>query len=131
MNEKVIAEFRSNAGVVGGYFEGKPVLLLHHTGAKSGTERVSPLMYNTDGDRLVIFASKAGAETNPDWYHNLLANPDVEVEVGTERFAARATVLEGAERDRLWEKQKAEFDQFAGYEAATSRTIPVIVLDRR
>jgi deazaflavin-dependent oxidoreductase (nitroreductase family) len=131
MNQEIIAEFRANDGVVGGYFEGKPVLLLHHTGAKSGTERVNPLMYNTDGDKIVIFASMGGAPKNPDWYHNLKANPDAEIEIGTDRYPVRATEVEGDERDRLWEKQKAEWDQFAGYEAATTRTIPVITLTRR
>lgn len=113
--------------MVGGYFEGKPVLLLHHIGAKSGTERVSPLMYNTDGDQLVIFASKAGAETNPDWFHNLRANPDVEVEVGAEQFPVKAKAVEGAERERLWDRQKAEFDQFAGYEAGSTYKVTKLV----
>jgi deazaflavin-dependent oxidoreductase (nitroreductase family) len=117
--------------VVGGFFEGKPVVLLHHTGAKSGAERVSPLMYSTDGDRVLIFASKGGAPTNPDWFHNLRANPDTEIEIGTERRAVRAVEVTGADRDRLWEQQKAEYPQFAEYEQATTRTIPVIALEPR
>lgn len=130
MNDNIIEEFRANRGIVGGYFEGKPVLILHHTGAKSGTERVTPLMYNTDGDRLVIFASMAGAPNNPNWYHNLLANPKATVEVGTETFEVKVEEPSGGDRDRLWEKQKAEFPQFADYEAKTSRTIPVLLLER-
>jgi deazaflavin-dependent oxidoreductase (nitroreductase family) len=130
-NQQIIDDFRANAGVVGGFFEGKPVVLLHHTGAKSGAKRVSPLMYNTDGDRVVIFASKGGAPTNPDWFHNLRANPDTEIEIGTERRAVRAVEITGADRDRLWEKQKAEYPQFAEYEQATTRTIPVIALEPR
>jgi deazaflavin-dependent oxidoreductase (nitroreductase family) len=130
-NQQIIDDFRANAGVVGGFFEGKPVVLLHHTGAKSGAKRVSPLMYTTDGDRVVIFASKGGAPTNPDWFHNLRANPDTEIEIGTERRAVRAVEVTGADRDRLWEKQKAEYPQFAEYEQATTRTIPVIALEPR
>jgi deazaflavin-dependent oxidoreductase (nitroreductase family) len=130
-NQQIIDDFRANAGVVGGFFEGKPVVLLHHTGAKSGAERVSPLMYSTDGDRVLIFASKGGAPTNPDWFHNLRANPDTEIEIGTERRAVRAVEVTGADRDRLWEQQKAEYPQFAEYEQATTRTIPVIALEPR
>jgi deazaflavin-dependent oxidoreductase (nitroreductase family) len=129
-NTGIINEFRANDGVVGGFFEGKPILLLHHTGAKSGVERINPLMYNKDGDNLVIFASKGGAPTNPDWFHNVSANPDVEVEVGTEHFSAKAVEATGAKRDELWEKQKNDYPQFAGYEENTDRTIPVIVLER-
>ena len=131
MNAQVIKEFRANAGAVGGYFEGKPVLLLHHTGAKSGTRRVTPLMYNVDGDKLVIFASKGGAPGHPDWYRNLSANPETQVEVGTDTLDVTARDAQGDERDRLWEQQKAEYPQFADYEKATDRVIPVIVLDRR
>ena len=128
-NQKIIEEFRANGGKVGGQFEGAPLLLLHTTGAKTGTERVSPVMYQQDGDRLVVFASKAGAPTNPDWYHNVRANPDVTVEVGTETVAARARVAEGEERERLWSRQKAEWPGFADYEKKTSRTIPVVILE--
>jgi deazaflavin-dependent oxidoreductase (nitroreductase family) len=128
-NKKIIEEFRANGGKVGGQFEGAPLLLLHSKGAKTGTERVSPVMYQQDGDRLVVFASKAGAPTNPDWYHNVSANPDVTVEVGTETIAARARVAEGEERERLWSRQKAEWPGFADYEKKTSRTIPVVILE--
>ncbi len=129
-NTGIINEFRANAGVVGGMFEGKPVLLLHHRGARSGTVRINPLMFNRDGDRIVIFASKGGAPTNPDWFHNIVANPEVEVEVGTERFTAKASVVDGDTREKLWVKQKTEYPQFAEYEARTDRVIPVIVLER-
>lgn len=128
-NAKIIKEFRANDGRVGGQFEGMPLLLLHHTGAKSGTERVNPLVYRQDGDRLVVFASKAGAPTNPDWFHNLLAHPSTEVEVGTERKSVRARVADDDERERLWSLQKAEYPGFADYERKTSRQIPVVILE--
>jgi deazaflavin-dependent oxidoreductase (nitroreductase family) len=131
MNAKVIKEFRANAGVVGGYFEGKPVLLLHHTGAKSGTVRVSPLMFNVDEDNFVIFASKGGAPTHPDWYRNVLANPNAQIEVGTDTLDVAVREAKGDERTRLWDRQKAEYPQFADYEAGTEREIPVLVLERR
>mgnify|MGYP005815145933 CR=1 FL=1 len=131
-NSGVIAEFRDNAGKVGGPFEGAPMVLLHHTGAKSGIERVTPLMYRPDGDRIVIFASKAGAPDHPAWFHNLVANPETTIEIGDETgVAVRATVLEGEERERLWNAQKTEVPQFAEYEAsAGDRVIPVVALDR-
>jgi deazaflavin-dependent oxidoreductase (nitroreductase family) len=129
-NTAIIEEFRANAGVVGGFFEGKPVLLLHHKGAKSGVERVNPLMYNTEGGQLVVFASKGGAPSNPDWFHNLVANPRTEVEVGADRYPVVARVVTGEARDRIWARQKQEYPQFAEYEASTDRTIPVVVLDR-
>jgi deazaflavin-dependent oxidoreductase (nitroreductase family) len=129
-NREVIEEFRANAGAVdeamGGYFEGKPMLLLHTTGAKTGAERVTPLMYLDDGDRRFVFASKGGAPDNPDWFYNLKANPDVAVEVGTERYPARATVITGPERDRIYAAQVAVLPQFGDYEKSTSRTIPVV-----
>ena len=128
-NEKVINEFRANGGKVGGMFEGASVLLLHHTGAKSGTERVNPLMYQPVGDSFAIFASKAGAPTNPDWYYNLAAHPDTTVEVGTETVQVRARVTGPDERDPIWEKQKAVNPGFAEYETnAAPRQIPVIVV---
>jgi deazaflavin-dependent oxidoreductase (nitroreductase family) len=130
-NAQIVEEFRSNAGVVGGVFAGKPLLLLHSTGAKSGMPRLNPLMYQKVDGGYAIFASKAGAPTNPDWYHNVLANPDVEIEVGTERLALRAREADTAERDPIWTRQKTEFPQFADYEAATDRTIPVIILEAR
>ncbi|MDZ7678491.1 MAG: nitroreductase family deazaflavin-dependent oxidoreductase [Acidimicrobiales bacterium] len=130
-NAKVIAEFRENGGKVGGPFEGAPMVLVHHTGAKTGTERINPLMCRIEGDRVYIFASKAGAPDNPDWYHNLLAHPETTIEIGDESdVAVRVTELAGAERDRVWEQQKAAFPQFADYEANTDRTIPVLALDR-
>ena len=129
-NKAIIKEFRENAGKVGGDFEGAPLLILHTTGAKSGKERENPLMYLPDGDDTYVFASKAGMPTNPDWYHNLVANPQVKVEVGTETYDATARVLEGDERDRIWTEQKQRFPQFAEYEKTATRTIPVIALDR-
>ena len=129
-NDGIVDEFRSNDGEVGGVFTGKPLLLLHHKGARTGTVRVSPLMYQRVGESYAVFASKGGAETNPDWYHNLLAHPEVEIEVGSGRFDVRARVAEGEEQEEIWERQKREFPQFAGYEQKTSRNqIPVIVLD--
>ena len=129
-NAKIIEEFRSNAGVVGGPFAGATVLLLHHTGAKTGTERVSPLVYQPVGDRYAIFASKGGAPTNPDWYHNVVAHPDVSIEVGTQTMPAKARVLGGSEREEIWDRQKRERPNFADYEVkAGARQIPVILLD--
>jgi len=106
-NTKIIEEFRATGGKVGGQFDGAPLLLLHSTGAKSGQDRVAPVMYLADGDDLVVFASKAGADTNPDWFHNLKANPDTRVEIGPDTVAVQARVAEGEERDRLFDRQKA------------------------
>ena len=128
-NRNVIEEFRTNDGVVGGMFEGATLLLLHHTGAKSGTERVNPLVYLRDGDTYVIFASKAGAPNSPDWYHNLRANPDTTIEVGSQSIPVKARVAEGDERERLWSAQKEVAPQFAEYESKTDRVIPVVVLE--
>ena len=128
-NRGVIDEFRANDGVVGGMFEGMNLLLLHHTGAKSGTERVNPLVYMRDGDNYVIFASKAGAPTSPDWYHNLRANPHTTIEVGVQSIPVTARVAEGDERERLWTAQKEVAPQFAEYESKTDRVIPVVVLE--
>lgn len=130
-NRAIIEEFHANAGKVGGPFENTPILLLHHLGARSGTERVNPLAYRRDGEAFVIFASKAGAPTNPDWYHNLLAHPDATIEVGTETIPVRARVAEGEERERLWSAQKIDAPGFADYESRTERQIPVVVLERR
>lgn len=130
-NRQVIEEFRANAGKVGGQYESIPLLLLHTTGAKSGQQRINPLAYTTDGERLVIIASKGGAPTSPDWYHNIVAHPDVTVEVGTETFEARATIAEGAERDELYAKQAALMPNFASYQEKTTRKIPVVVLTRK
>ncbi len=129
-NAGVIKEFRENGGVVGGQFAGAPLILLTTTGAKSGQPRTSPLAYDTDGDRIVIFASKAGAPTNPDWYHNLVAHPEVTVERGTDKFQARASVAEGAERERLYNRMAAQMPGFAEYQRNTTRVIPVVVLER-
>ena len=130
-NDKVIAEFRANQGRVGGQFEGAPLLLLHSTGAKSGQERVHPMMYQAVGNGFAVFASKAGADTNPDWYHNLRAHPDARIEVGTETLDVTARVLDADEREPIWEEQKARYPGFADYEAKTDRVIPVVMLDRR
>ena|SRR2546422_7887422 len=130
-NRQTIEEFRANRGKVGGMWEGRPLLLLTTTGAKSGQRHTNPVMYLPDGDRLLIFASKGGTPTHPDWYHNLLAHPEVTVEVGTEIYEATATVITGGKRDQLYAKQAALFPQFADYQARTTRKIPVIALERR
>jgi deazaflavin-dependent oxidoreductase (nitroreductase family) len=130
-NKRIIEEFHANKGKVGGMFERTPLLLLHHTGARSGTVRVNPLAYATDGDdRLVVFASKGGSPTNPDWFHNLKANPRATVEVGTETIEVQARVAEGDERERLWSRQTKVAPGFAEYQKKTRREIPVIVLER-
>ncbi len=130
-NAQIIEEFRANDGRVGGMFEGAPMLVLHSTGAKSGRERVSPLMYQAVDGHYAIFASKAGAPDNPDWYHNLLANPDASVEVGTELVEVTARVTDAEEREPIWTRQKQQYSNFADYERNTSRTIPVVVLEPR
>jgi len=127
-NARIIDEFHANEGVVGGMFEGVPLLLLHHTGAKSGKTRINPLAYQSDGGRYVVFASKGGAPTNPDWYHNLRANPDVTIEVGTDTLAAVASEATGEERERLFRTQVANVPQFGEYEKQAGREIPVIIL---
>ena len=130
-NAGIIEEFRANAGKVGGYFEGRPLLLLHTRGRTSGAERVNPLAYRMVGDRYAVFGSKGGAPDHPDWVRNIEASPDVEVEVGTDRFAGRAEVLwDGPERDGIYAAQAAEWESFADYEQKTDRTIPVILIDR-
>lgn len=128
-NTSIIDEFRANGGKVGGPFQGANMLILHSTGAKSGQDRVHPLVYQDAGNDVVIFASAGGAPRNPSWYHNLLANPAATIEIGTETVPVRARVTEGAERDRLWTRQKELAPGFADYEARTSRQIPVIVLE--
>ena len=128
-NAQIIEEFHAHDGVVAGPFEGAKLLLLHHTGAKSAKRYVTPLVYRPDGDRYVIFASKAGAPTNPDWYHNLKANPSVSVEVGTDTLPVRAADAEGGERDALFSAQVRDMPHFAEYQkSAGDRTIPVVVL---
>ena len=125
-NTRIIEDFRANEGRVGGQFEGAPLLLLHTIGARSGTERVNPMMYlDLDGHRYV-FASKAGADTNPDWYHNLLAHPEVTVEEGTETYRATATPISGPERDRVYQEQARRYPGFAEYQSKTTRVIPVV-----
>jgi deazaflavin-dependent oxidoreductase (nitroreductase family) len=129
-NGKIIAEFRANGGKVGGPFAGADMLLLHHTGARSGTQRVTPLAYQRVGDSFAVFGSKAGAPENPAWYHNLLAYPDTSIEVGTRTLPVRARVAEPAEGDVIWDRQKQRAPHFAQYEEkAAPRKIPVIVLD--
>jgi deazaflavin-dependent oxidoreductase (nitroreductase family) len=130
-NRAIIEEFRANDGKVGGPFEGAPVLLLTATGAKSGERRTTPVMYLPDGDRMVIFASKAGAPENPGWYHNLRANATATVEVGSETVEVEAVVTEGDERERLFRKQADLYPQFADYEQKTTRQIPVVALQRK
>jgi len=128
-NAKIIQEFRANGGKVGGPFEGAPILLLHTTGAKSGKERVNPMMYRQVGGTYAVFASKAGAPTNPDWYHNLVANPAVRVEIGAQTLDLTARVASSAEREPIWAAQKADYPGFAEYEHKTSRQIPVVILE--
>jgi deazaflavin-dependent oxidoreductase (nitroreductase family) len=127
-NAKIIEEFHTNEGRVSGMFEGMPLLLLHHTGAKSGKSRINPLAYQSDGGRYVVFASKAGAPTNPDWYYNLKAHPKVTIEVGTDTIEAVADEATGEERERLFRAQAERVTQFAEYERKAGRVIPVMVL---
>ena len=129
-NKAIIDEFRANGGKVGGPFAGRTLLLLHTIGAKSGQKRINPVACITDGDRLVIIASKGGAPTNPDWYYNIVANPLVTVEVGTKQFQARAAVSAEPERTRLYNQMVAMMPGFAEYQTKTTRVIPVITLTR-
>jgi len=130
-NRKMIEEFHANGGKVGGMWEGRPLLLLTTTGAKSGQRHTTPTMYLPDGDRLLVFATKSGAPSHPDWYHNLVAHPEVTVEVGNETYEATATILKGEERDRLYARQAELYPQFGEYQKRTTRKIPVIALERR
>lgn len=128
-NGKIIAEFRANGGKVGGMFAGADLLLLHHTGVRSGAERITPLAYQRVGESFAVFASKAGAPSNPDWYHNLMSHPETSVEVGTDTVPVTARLAEPAERDVIWTRQKERSPQFAGYEEkAAPRKIPVVLL---
>jgi deazaflavin-dependent oxidoreductase (nitroreductase family) len=127
-NANVIEEFRANGGKVGGWFDDKSVLILHTTGARSGLERVIPLVYRKEGDRVFIFASKGGSHAHPDWYHNLKANPTVSVEIGAGTSSATAVEIVGNERDAVYARQAAAIENFAEYQAGTDRTIPVIEL---
>ena len=130
MNDQIIEEFRANEGVVGGFFAGKPLLLLHNTGAKSGAARINPLVYGTEGDNFVIAASKGGADSHPDWFYNVQANPDVMVEVGTRKVSARAQVVpEGERRTALYLQLENILSNFTDYKHKTERVIPVIVLE--
>jgi len=127
-NARNIAEFRANHGKLGGSFAGAPLLLLHTVGARSGQARVNPMMYLPDDGRYLVFASKAGSDHNPDWYYNLLAHPDVRIEVGDEVLDVHATELQGQERDDRYAQQARLYPGFAGYQRKTSRVIPVIAL---
>ncbi len=129
-NKQIIEEFRANGGKVGGQFAGASLILLTTLGAKSNQPRINPLVYSKDGDNIVIIASKAGAPTNPDWYYNILAHPEVTVELGAERFQARAVVPERQERDRIFNQVAAQMPGFGEYQRNTSRIIPVVVLER-
>lgn len=130
-NKGIIEEFRTNGGVVGGHFEGMNLLLVHTTGAKSGRERINPVAQISDGDRYVIIASKGGAPTSPDWYYNLKANPEVTIEVGTQKFPALATITEEPERSELFEKMASQYPGFEDYKEKTKRVIPVVILTRQ
>jgi deazaflavin-dependent oxidoreductase (nitroreductase family) len=130
-NRRMIEEFRANAGRVGGMWEGRPLLLLTTTGAKSGQRRTNPVMYLREGDRLFVFASKAGAPTHPDWYHNLLAHPDVTVEIDDQTYDAVAKPVTGEERDRIYTMWAERYPQFREYQEKTTRMIPVIELEPR
>jgi deazaflavin-dependent oxidoreductase (nitroreductase family) len=129
-NRKLIEDFRASRGASDDPFAGRPLLLLSTTGAKSGQRRITPLMYVPDGERLLVIASNAGAPTHPDWYRNLLAHPEAIVEVGADTFGARAVVLEGPERQQLWDKIAASYPFFTDHQAKISREIPVIALER-
>jgi deazaflavin-dependent oxidoreductase (nitroreductase family) len=125
-NSGVITEFRKNRGKVGGNFEGAPLLLITHKGARTGKSRTNPVMYFKDGNRYLVFASKGGADTNPDWYHNLKKHPDVQIEVGDETIDVHAEELKGAERDKFYARQSKLYPQFAEYEKKAKRVIPII-----
>lgn len=129
-NRGIIEQFRANEGKVGAPFEGAPLLILHSTGAKSGKPRLAPIVFQPVGDAWAVFASKAGAPDNPDWYHNLVAHPQASVELGTETVEVTARVLNGDEREAIWTKQKDLMPGFAEYEAKTDRVIPVVLLER-
>jgi len=130
MNKKVVAEFRDNGGKAGGVFAGTPLVLVHHVGARSGVKRITPLAYFAEDGRIFVFATKGGSADNPAWYHNLLANPRVTVELGTETFEVDALPLSGAERDEYFAKKVAVTPQFAEYQRMVTRVIPVVELRR-
>ena len=127
-NAQFIEEFRGNGGKVGGWFEDKDVLILHTNGARSGLERLAPLVYRREGDRIFVFASKGGSDTHPDWYHNLKTDPSVTVEIGSDKSTNTAVEIVGEERDAIFARQAATLDNFATYQAGTDRVIPVIEL---
>ena len=129
-NKAIIEEFRANGGKVGGHFEGKPMLLIHTIGAKSGKPHLNPVIYTMDGEKIIVIASQGGAPTHPHWYYNLVANPLVTVEVGTEKFQAQAQVVSEPDRTRLYQQMITVMDSFAEYERKTTRIIPVIALTR-
>lgn len=129
-NRQVIDEFRANEGRVGGPFQGAPMVLLHTTGARSGQERITPLVYRPVNGDMAVFGSKGGAPEHPAWYLNLLAKPEVTVEVGTETYPVVARVAEGDERQRIWDEQAAAMPGFAEYQEKTTRVIPVVILER-
>jgi deazaflavin-dependent oxidoreductase (nitroreductase family) len=128
-NKQIIDEFRTNGGRVGGSFEGAPLLLLHSTGARTGEERVNPMMFQRVGDSYAVFASKGGAPTNPDWYYNLVTHPEATIEIGDDVEKVTARVAGPAERGPIWERQKERYPGFADYEAGTEREIPVVILE--
>lgn len=130
-NAHTISEFRKNHGKVGGYFEGAPLVLMHTVGARTGKPHLVPVMYLRDGDRIVVFASKGGAPKNPDWYHNLKAHPDIQIEVGDDTIDVSAEEAMGEEHDRLYQHQSKLYPQFADYQRKTKRTIPVIAFTRK
>jgi deazaflavin-dependent oxidoreductase (nitroreductase family) len=130
INRKVIEEFRANGGKVGGQFAGAPMVLITTKGAKSGKSYINPLVYSRDGEKYVIIASFAGGPKNPSWYHNLVAHPTPTVEIGSERFQAKATFPNGAERERLFDQQASQMPIFNEYRKKTARQIPVVVLER-
>lgn len=129
-NKKIVDEFRSSGGKVGGQFAGAPMIIITHTGAKSGKTYTTPLVFSKDGDKCVIIASYAGAPKNPSWYHNLVTHPEITVEIGADKFKAKATEVKGAERDRLFAEQAKMMPQFNDYAKKTSRKIPVFTLER-
>jgi deazaflavin-dependent oxidoreductase (nitroreductase family) len=129
-NKQIIDEFRATGGKVGGQFEGAPLLLLHTTGAKSGRERTNPMMYQAlERGRVAVFASKAGADSHPDWYRNVQANPNVTAEIGTEVRQFLTRTATGDERETIWSQQKQDYPGFADYESKTDREIPVVILE--
>jgi len=130
-NAQNIAEFRRNHGKVGGYFEGAPLLLLHTVGRRSGKPRVNPMMYLKDDGRYVVFASKGGADTHPDWYYNLMAHPDIQIEVGDETIDVHAEEVTGPDHDAIYGRQASLYPRFADYQRKTKRIIPVVALTKK